>query len=48
MIADGIDCKNKILRELHSIPYSGHPGFQRALVELERDFSEKERQEMSQ
>ena len=23
---DDTDCKNKILKELHSVPYSGHPG----------------------
>ena len=28
VISDDIDSKNKILRGLHSVPYSGHPGVQ--------------------
>ena len=35
VIPDGTKCK-KMLRELHSIPYSGHPGVQRTLARVRR------------
>ena len=38
VIPDDTDCKNKILRELHSVPYSGHPGVQRTLARVRRGF----------
>ena len=38
VIPDDIDCKNKILRELHSVPYSGHPGVQRTLARVRKGF----------
>ena len=38
VIPDDSDCKNKILRELHSVPYSGHPGVQRTLARVRRGF----------
>ena len=38
MIPDDTDCKNKILKELHSVPYSGHPGVQRTLARVRKGF----------
>ena len=38
MIPDDTDCKNKILRKLHSVLYSGHPGVQRTLARVRNGF----------
>ena len=38
VILDDIDCKNKTLRELHSVPYSGQPGVQRTLARVRKGF----------
>ena len=38
MIPDDIDCKTKILQELHSAPYSGHPGVQSTLARVRKGF----------
>ena len=38
LIPDDTDCKNKILRELHSVPFSGHPGVQRTLARVRKVF----------
>ena len=38
VIPDGTDCKNKILRGLHSVLYSGHPGVQRTLARVRKGF----------
>ena len=38
VIPDDTDCKNKILKELHSVPYSGHPGVQRTIARVRRGF----------
>ena len=32
------DCKNKILKELHSVPSSRHPSVQRTLARVTRGF----------
>ena len=46
VIPDDTDCKNKILKELHSVQYSGHPGVRELWLELEGVFIGKDRQEM--
>ena len=38
VIPDDTDCKNKILKELHSVLYSGHPGVQRILARVRKGF----------
>ena len=38
VIPDDTDCKNKILKELHSVPYSGHPSVQRTPARVRRGF----------
>ena len=38
VIPDDIDSKNKILQELHSVLYSGHPGVQRTLARVRKGF----------
>ena len=38
MIPDDPNCKNKILRELHSVPYSGHLVVQRTLARVRKGF----------
>ena len=38
VIPDDTDCKNKMLRELHSVPYSGHPGVQGTLARVRKGF----------
>ena len=38
VIPDDTDCKNRILKELHSVPYSGHPVVQRTLSRVRRGF----------
>ena len=38
VIPNDTDCKNKILRELHSVQYSGHPGVQRTLARARKGF----------
>ena len=45
VIPDDIDCKNKILKELHFVLYSGYPGVQRTLADLKGNFIGKDRQE---
>ena len=37
VIPDDTDCK-KILKELHSVPYSGHPSVQRTVARVRRGF----------
>ena len=38
VVPDNTDCKNKNLKELHSIPYSGHPNVQRTLTRFRKGF----------
>ena len=38
VIPDDTECKNKILRELHSVPYSGHTSAQRTLAMIRKGF----------
>ena len=38
IIPDHREVKATILREIHSVPYSGHPGFQRTLSTLQKTF----------
>ena len=38
LIPDDAYCKNKILRELHSVLYSGHPGVQKTLATVRKGF----------
>ena len=38
VIPDDTGCKNKILKELHSVLYSGHLGVQRTLARVRRGF----------
>jgi len=33
-VLDNIDIKKVILREFHVKPYSGHPGYQKTLIEM--------------
>ena len=38
VIPDDTNCKNKILKELHSVPFSRHPGVQITLARIGRGF----------
>ena len=38
VVPDDQNIKTTILTELHSVPYAGHPGFQRTLQKVKRHF----------
>ena len=38
VVPDDQNIKTTIMTELHSVPYAGHPGFQRTLQKVKRTF----------
>ena len=38
VVPDRVDIKEQIVRELHSTPYSAHPGIQRTIAKVRRSF----------
>ena len=38
VVLDNLNIKEQIVRELHSTPYSAHPGIQRTIAKVRRSF----------
>ena len=38
VVPNNIEVKKKLLKELHSVPYAGHPGVQRTLIKIREAF----------
>ena len=38
IVPDNFEIKEQIVRELHSTPYSAHPGIQRTIAKVRRSF----------
>ena len=38
VVPDNKEIRDKVVQELHSIPYSAHPGFQRTIGKVRKSF----------
>ena len=42
VVPDNKEIRDRVVQELHSIPYSAHPGIQRTIGKVRKSFSGKE------